>query len=217
MAITDYTSLKAGVQAWVARTDSTFSSQFDTMLVFAEDRLYHGGGDVGDALYTPPVRAAVMETAGTLTLTGGEVGLPDSYLGLIKIYPNGGLIGTTFLPPERFAEMAANITGGDTLYHTVDAGTLKTLPALTGTVDVTYYQRFPAITATDPTGPLIAAHGSMYLAACLFEAFTFLQEGELAGAHLSRLKGLISGANRVASDLRHAGPLRQRPRMVIGG
>jgi hypothetical protein len=76
--------------------------------------------------------------------------------------------------------------------------------------------RHPDITSSNKTGPLILEHGTVYLAATLFEVFTFLQSGELAGAHLARLKGVIAGVNRTAESMRHVGPLRIRPRVVIG-
>lgn len=217
MAITDYGSLKTAAQVWAARSDSVLTGQFDTFLQFAEDRIYNGGADPRDALFSQPLRSRIMETADTVTLTDGVGTLPDDCLSLIKIFPTGGLIGTTSVPPERFAELSANILSGDTIYHTIEAGELKMLPSLTGSAAITYYKRHPAITSVVTTGPTIQQHGVVYLSAVLFELFTFLQEGELAGAHLSRLKSQIAGENRTADALRHAGPLRVRPRVVIGG
>lgn len=217
MAVSDFGSLRSEVQTWVARSDSTFTNRIEQFVALAEDRIYDGGAEFGDPLYSAPLRSRVMETTDIWGLVDGEYALPDQCLDIIKVFPVGAHFGTTGIPPERFSEYDANTTGGDASYHTIEAGVLKLAPRLTGNVKVTFYQRFPAITSTNTTGSLIVAHPNIYLAATLFEAFTFLQEGELAGAHLARLKGLIAGANRSASSLRFTGPLRTRPRTVIGG
>ena len=217
MAITDFASLKAEVQVWAARSDSVFSNRVEQFVAMAEDRLYDGGGTPGEQLYTPPIRSRPMEATATWAMVAGEVALPDGVLDIIRIFPDGGKFGTTALAPERFAEFSANVTGGSATFHTVEAGVLKIAPAYTGDVSVSYFQRFPAITSVAPTGPLLSAHPGIYLSAVLFEAFSFLQDGDLASGHLARLKGLISGANRSALNQRFIGPLKVRPRSVIGG
>lgn len=211
--ITDYGSLKSALQVWAIRPDTVFGNQVPLFVEMAEARLYHGAGQVGDDIYSPPLRSSVMETTATITMTDGVGDLPADALEVRRIYQAGDLRGLTYEPPERFKVFAANnTTASDGIYYTVENGQISVSPADSSDVTLNYFRSYDPITTTNTTGPLISEHGAIYLAACLFEAFSFLQEGQLAGAHLTRLRSMVAGANRTASVMRQPGGL-QRVRM----
>ena len=214
--ITDYGTLKSEIQTWTARPDSVLGNRVPLFVESAEARLYNGAGEPDSELYTPPLRSSTMETTGTVALTSGVGTLPTEALEVRRLYRDGDLRGITFQPPERFHVFAANNTAAsDAIYYTVEAGQITVSPSMTDDLLLSYYRSFDAIGPLNATGPLIIAHGGLYLAACLFEAFTFMQEGELAGAHLARLRSLIAGANRTAAVMRTPGALRIRMRNNI--
>jgi hypothetical protein len=68
-----------------------------------------------------------------------------------------------------------------------------------------YYQRFPAVTLDAPTGSMIEEHGQLYFAACMYEAFSFMQEPDLAVAWLARYRSHASGINQTDADFRYSG------------
>lgn len=214
--ITDYASLKSAVQVWAVRPDTVFGNQVPLFVEMAEARLYNGAGQPGDEVYTPPLRTSVMEVTATVTLTAGVATMPTTALEIRRLYREDDDYGMTYETPERFKVFAANnTTAGDSIFYTVEAGQILTAPIMTDSLLMSYYRSYDPITTSNTTGPLIAAHGTLYLEACLFEAFTFLQEGALAGAHLIRLRSLITGANRTASSIRAPGPKRIRIRNNI--
>lgn len=213
--ITDYASLSSAVQTWAARRDSTFVNQIPTFVDLAEARIYHGTeGD--DATNTAPLRSKAMEAVGSVTMTAGVGSLPDDALDVRRVWATGNRDSITFMAPDRFLAYQQAGGSGSPVYYTVEAGQITTAPAMTGTLSLSYYKQFSAVTPTSTNDVLLQAHGTIYLEACLFEAFSFLQEGELATAHLVKLRGLIKGANRTGQALRHPGQLRVRPRVVIG-
>ena len=214
--IGDYASLKTAIQTWAVRLDSVFGNQVPMFVEMAESRLYDGASEPGDPLYSGPLRSSVMEATTTIAMTDGVGAMPGDALELRKIWVSDGRAGVTYTPPERFAELSAQASGGLPAQFTVEAGEIKVVPHLTGSLDVTYYKRFPAIGPSNTTGPLLSQHGSIYLTAALVEAFTFLQQGQLAGAHLAKLKSMIAGVNRTSSALLLPGLLRIRSRRVIG-
>ncbi len=215
-SITDYASLKSAIQVWAVRPDTVFGNQVPLFVEMAEARLYNGAGQPGDDIYTPPLRTSVMEVTADVTLTDGEATMPTEALEIRRLYRLDDDYGMTYETPERFKVFAANNTAaGDSLYYTVEDGQILTAPIMTDTLKMAYYRSYDAITTSNTTGPLLTAHGILYLEACLFEAFSFLQEGLLAGAHLTRLKSLIVGANRTASSIRAPGPKRIRIRNAI--
>lgn len=215
MSVSDFTSLRSALQVWAVRPDSVFSGQVPIFIQACESRLYDGGGEVGSELYTPPLRSAAMEVTGTVTMTAGVGSLPSNALELRKVYVDDQKSGITYLPPERWDEKNENASAGTPVYYTVEAGSLKVSPAFTGTVNVLYWRRYDAVTQAAPTNAMISAHGDLYLQGCLFEAFTFLQEGQAAAAYLARLRSGIDGANRTAANLRYPGPKRVHSRLVF--
>ena len=87
--ITDYGSLKSEIQVWLARTDSVLGNRVPVFVEAAEARLYNGAGEVGEDLYSPPLRSSVMETTGTVTMTDGIGTMPTDALAIRKIYRDG--------------------------------------------------------------------------------------------------------------------------------
>ncbi len=214
--ITDYGSLKTAIQTWTARTDSVMGNQIPTFVEMAEARLYNGSDKEGGELYTPPLRSQTMETTTTLTLTAGVGTLPTNTLAIRRIYQDGDLEGLTYITPERFSVFDANNTaGGGGIYYTVDDGQIKVTPVDSTDIHVSYYQSFDAVTPTNTTSALLTAHPTLYLTACLFEAFSFMQEPVLASGHLSRLRSMLVGANQTASAMRLPSTLRIRIRNHI--
>ncbi len=216
--ITDYASLKSAIQVWAVRPDSVFGNQVPIFVEMAEARIYNGADRPGDPLYSPPLRSKVMEASATVSLTDGEGTLPADWLESRSIVRASDTDGMTYMPPERFTTFAANQfgAGSDPLYYTVENSvTIKVTPAVTDTLSLAYYKRFDPITTTNTTNDLIATHGTIYLAACLFEAFSFLQAPDLALGHIARLRSLIMGENRTAAVGRQPGPQRIRVRNPI--
>lgn len=216
MSIVDYDTLKSAVETWAARTDATFRGQIPTFVALAEDRLYNGAGKVNEPIYSAPLRSAAMEVAGTMTITDGVGTLPAEALELRKLVVNGQLTGLTYMTPERLSLWSSNAVEGTPLYYTTRGRDVVIAPpASSATLNLTYYRQYDAITPTNQTGPLIIAHGLIYLEAALYEAFAFMQDTELALSHLARARGMIDGANATATKIRTSGPLRIRQRVPL--
>lgn len=215
MAIDSYATLKSAVQTYTVRPDSVFGNMVPTFVELAEARLYDGAGEPGDDMYSPPLRSSVMEVTGSIAVAAGVGTLPASALEVRKIYAEDNLSGITYQTPERFEELNANASAGRPVYYTVEANQIKITPAVTGNLLLAYASRYPAITTSNTTGPLIIAHGTLYLEAVLFEAFTFLQEGDSAKAHFLKFKSLLQGANRTSASMRYPGPKRVVSRLVF--
>ncbi len=215
-SIADYDTLVAAVKVYAARQDSVFSARMGDFIALVEDRLYNGAGEPGEAIYSPPLRSRIMEVTDTLDLTDGTGDFPDDVLEVRRIYRADDEEGLTYQPPERLSVLAKQLEGWSyPKYFTVSGSTMRTAPAYTGSLTLDYYQQSAPITSSNQTGPLLTAHGMIYLEGMLFEAFSFMQETDLALGHLVKLRGMVAGANRSASALRFSGPMRTRPRVVF--
>lgn len=214
--VTDYDTLVARVKTYVARSDTTFSNQFPLFVALAEQRIYHGNGKPDDDLYSAPLRTKVMETTGTVTLVSGAAALPDDALDISRIYRDSDRTGLTFVPPHLWSTLNASAAGGNPYYYTVEAGTLKVTPSFDGDLSLLYYRKLNAITQDNKTGPLIAEHGMIYLNACMYEAFAFMQEVNLALAWLARYRAALDGANRTSKAIRSSGQRLRSIARAIG-
>jgi drug/metabolite transporter superfamily protein YnfA len=218
MAITEYDGLKAEIQAWCARSDSMMAGRIPAFVGLCEDRIYHGSGArEEDPLYSAPLRSSVMEHTVAVTLTDGTAPLPADFLDIRRLARDNDQAGLTILPPSRFAVEAEKLQGaGYPVYMTIEGQTLKVAPVFTGDLSLLYYRRFPAITDGNKAGPLLSAYGNIYFAGCLYEAFTWLQDTELAMGHLARFRSAVAGANSADSRHRYRGvPMRVMPRRPI--
>jgi len=217
MAIVDYAGLVEGVQKWVARSDTTFTNRIPDFVALAEDRIYNGHDSQGRGpLYTEPLRAAILEHAATLTFVAGQATLPADYLGAKKLHRATDMLGLTYMPPQPFAIRQAYVTPGDPLYYTIEAGTVTVTPSYDGDMALTYWRKLPALTSEAPSNTLLLLHPMIYLTATLAEAFAFIQEADLSLAHVTRLRGMIDGLNKTASDVRTSGgAMRVMPRNPI--
>ncbi len=214
MAITDYDTLKSSLQSYAARSDSKFSAQVPTFVGLVEDRLYNGSGSDGDPTYSPPLRSSTMELDTTVAVTSGSGTVPADMLEIRSITVSGQTYGLEYLPPERFRVWSSSITGSGPIYYTIIGSTISVIPAMTGTLQVIYYRRFDAINdSSTKTGPLIIAHGNIYLEMALFEAFAWMRNPDLALSHLALGRSMVTGVNRRAIAGRYPGPLRSRSRL----
>jgi len=215
-AIADYNTLSAEVKAWCARSDSVFSARMPVLVELAEERLYNGH-DLGaetSPLWSPPLRTRAMEATASVTVTSGAGTLPDDMLALRKVTRANDDTGLTYVDPTTYDKQvaAAGGVGGVPALYTVEAATIRLVPSWSGPLTLLYYQRLPAISPDNQTNALIAAHGLAYFQATMFEAFSFMQEPDLALGWLAKYRATVLGINATALATRMGGA---RARMSI--
>jgi hypothetical protein len=216
MAFSDYDTLVAAVQRACARSNSSFVAAIPDMVSMAEDRIYNGFGEPGEPLYSPPLRARVMEATGTITLVDAKGTLPDDYLSMRKIIRSGDQRGLTYLTPERAdVELAATSVAATPVWYTIAGNEISVVPSWDGDLTALYYRRFDPISVANKTGTLLTAHGNLYFEAVLIEAFAWQQADEQTIGHAAKFRGMVQGVNKGDIDLRYSGPLRARVRAFI--
>lgn len=214
MAITDFDTLAAEIKVWAARSDPAFSNRIETFVAFAEQRIYNGQGDPSDSLYCPALNAPEMEAEATLTFVSGVAAVPADASTLRTLRRTSDTAGIDYLPPRQFwirdGQPGLVQTPG---YYTITQGEIRVTPSYDGDLQVLYYRKFDPISADNKEGALLTKYPLLYLSGCLFEAFSFIQEPDLAMAHWARYKSQVTGINASADSVRFGGsPLRIRAR-----
>lgn len=218
MTIATYVDLKNAVQTYCGRSDTKFGTAIETMVGFVEDRIYNGyGRDENDPLYSPAVRSAAQEIVGAITVSGGVGSLPPAALELRRINPPNDRRGIEYMTPDELNRRKATGGGGsEPLYYTIEGATISLHPAFSGTLDLLYYTRYPALTPAAPVSVMLTAYPTLYLAGVLYEAFIYMQEGDLAGMHLARFRSQAIGINTNAMQMRYAGKRKRMHTAPIG-
>jgi hypothetical protein len=230
MAIASYDDLAAAIKSWAARSDSTFSARVDDFVGLHEDRMYNGSDtDPSAPLYCPALRVKEMELRVVVTMatdpnySSGNVGYTDlSALSVPvadfrQVTRDTDLIGLDYMPPRQFDIQASvpNSSGVPGWYTVVDSQ-FRVTPAYIGNLNLYYYGRLPSISSNNKTGTLLTSYPLLYLSGCLFEAFSFLQEVDLAMGWFAKYKAAVAGANGAAMATRFGGgPIRVQPRQQI--
>ena len=217
MAITTFDTLAAEIKAWAANSSAAFSNRIETFVRFTEDRIYNGQGHMGDALYCPPLRAPEMEVSSPLTFVAGAAVKPDDMNTLRVLRRLGDDTGLDYLTPKQFWIRDAQPDGTTSpAYYTVEGSTIRVTPSYDGDLEILYFKTFTPLSVDNPANDLVTKYPMLYLSGCLFEAFSYLQEPDLAAGHWERYKSQVSGINQsIASTRFGGGPLAIRVRNPI--
>jgi hypothetical protein len=217
--ISDYVSLKTAIQTWCARSDTTFSNQIETFIALAETRMENGqGDDAGGALSCEGLVVAKKEAVVALVISNGTAAVPADATSLRTLRFPGDRSGTgiEFMSPRQFALYDNVSSGAQPARYTIEADVIRMSPAFTGVVEIVYYKQFPAITSSNTTNAILTMFPMVYLTSCLFEAFTFTQDVDLAAGWFAKYKAIVSGINNSENSVRFGGgPLRVRTRNPI--
>lgn len=144
--ITDFDSLVAAVKDRADRTDMA-DAQAEGFIQQAENRLNR------------ILRTWQMEESDTVTTDANGVGtMPTDFMVMRAVYDSDNKI----IPFANVEWLTETLTDAPKSYGLVD-GSLKLAPAAVETLTLLYYERIPALTASNTTNWLLTAHPDIYL------------------------------------------------------
>lgn len=180
MSITTYTELKTEIATWLDRTDLT--SQIPGFIELAE------------ASMNRALRTFEMETRSQATATAEYLALPADFLSIREIHlessPDKPL---EYMSPQHMkGTIAAGETGIPGAYTLVDNQIqLAPVPSGSNTVEIIYYQKIPALTASNASNWILASHPDLYLYASLRFAEQYLMNDERSEYWSNAAAGVI--------------------------
>lgn len=191
MPITSYAELKAAIQSWNPHSD--IPGVVDDLIDLAEARL------------SRELRCRRMVTSQTGTITGGSgtLSVPSDFLEAVEIRAGSGTGERTLAkrPVVDFHERGMSQQTGTPEVFVIDGGTIRFGPVPSGDTAYTlrYYQRIPALSASNTSNWLLEDAPDVYLFACLVESERFLRsaDGVLAWETvLQQAKQSLVGSDR---------------------
>jgi len=182
MALNTYTTLIAGLQAWVEDDDSEFTGSINDVLDLAELRLTK---DLDLALFRRTDSTAVM-SIGSPNVTKPTIGAPNVLIATKVIYlTNGGLTVFPQLRGQDYCvDYEAGVSANGVPKYWAEASEttyfITPRPALAWTVNVRYLSRPPQLTPSNQTNWLSTYAYDLLFKAALAEAEKFLKSDERA-------------------------------------
>lgn len=183
--ITDYASLLAALAAYLARDDL---QDFAPLFVQAAE------GRFNTDLRVPEMQAQVAPVA----VTDAGTTLPADFLDWVAVRwapPAGSVqrpLFLTYREPDSPEVRARHRPNGAPQFYTVLAKTVRVVPAAAGAIELYYYQRIPALSATAPSNWLIARAPEVYLYGTLAEAMLFQKDEKRAADWVALMKGRLT-------------------------
>lgn len=211
MPFSNHTELTASIKEWTLRTDTAFSNSVDDFIRMAEDRMFFGAEDEG----CEPIRVKQMEAEVALAFTAGVATQPSDFLDARSLTREGDTYGLTYVAPDRFENEKAMLTaGGNPGIFTSKGGNIEVAPAWTGNLDLLYYARPTGITTGLPTNAILTNYPTVYLNACLVEAYRWIRNTDLRSEAMTAYNAAVRSANNTNSKGQRSGvPKRIRPPM----
>lgn len=156
--ITDYSSLKTEMMSWYKdRTD--LAGFADTII------------DLSEAYFNLKLRCREMETTTSLTPSSNVCTLPSDYIEYKRVVEKA----STRRRLEYITEDAADSlypsrTAGLSNHFMIIGSNLTALPLSSNNIELTYYQKIPALTAANTTNWLLTKLPNLYLHCCMMYA-----------------------------------------------
>src|SRR5512139_4070491 len=197
MSVTTYSELKTAVAGWLSRGDLT--TVIPDFITFAESE------------FNRRLRVRqMMVTQSSSPSTAGKFSLPTDYLTWRSVVWTGSPRAVLeYLDPQMLEAVNpsqnANTPEFFSILGTTDGvGTVNVTPTSTTAIDFTYYQKITALSTSNTSNWLLAAHPDVYLAGSLVEAYAFQKDYDQASGWKMRRDDLISQINTL--DQRTRGP-----------
>lgn len=194
MAITTYDELKTAVASWMARSD--LGDRIPEFIALAEARINR------------VIRVRDMETRATASLLSGSsyIDLPASFGGIryMKITSTDPVRQLRYATPTQIDQMwAGSQTGTPAVFAVVgDAFRVAPTADATYTLEISYNKLVPALSASNTSNWLLAAHPDAYLYGALVAAHGFVGIGDGADAQaLGQWQGRFDAALAELEDV----------------
>ena len=211
MAITTYSELQTAAANWLRRDgDTDYVSRVPELISLAE------------AQFNRDIRHRRMEATTDLTLTASvkTVALPTDYVeARAAVLQSDPLVVLTYVTPVQLDTNWASSSTGKPTEYTIVGSNMKVgqAPDSAYTVELTYYQKIPALSDSQTSNWLLTNHPDMYLYGTLLQAMPYMSDDEripVWAAYYERAREGLK--NDDARSAYNGGPLYSRVNVFTG-
>lgn len=160
--IADYASLKTAIGEFAARD---LSADADVFI------------DQAEAYFNLRLRCRQMETVDDLTPTSNVCTLPTDYLEYKRVVELASIRRPLkYITEDAADRLYASRYSGLANHFTIVGSSLTALPLSSNDIELTYYQKIPALSGAATTNWLLLAHPGLYLHGSLLYVAEWIQD-----------------------------------------
>jgi hypothetical protein len=164
MSITSYAELKSAIPIW-------YKDRSD-LAAYADDFI-----DLAEAYFNAELRMREMETVADLTPSSNVCTLPSDYIEYKRVVELASIRRELSYITETAAEAYYPTRASGLSNHFIIIGSeLTALPLSSNDIELTYYQKIPALSDSQTTNWLLTRMPNLYLHACMMYAAEFVEE-----------------------------------------
>lgn len=189
MALANYTDLVAAINGWLNRSDMT--SIAPDLIALAE------------AEFNRVLRTPEMEVRSTATMSGEALAVPADFIGLRSISSDNASFEPASI--DDVLNLPTSYTGSPRIVAVSDGQFFFRPVPSSGTVEIVYYQKIPALTAGSPTNWLMTKYPDLYLFAALAQAEFYNWNDARLPLVKARTEELMEQVNQAAQKERYGG------------
>ena len=183
MSITSYSELQTSIGSWIARDDLTATiPDFVTLFETEANR---------------QLRVRQMMVTQSTTPSSGQFSLPTDYLQWVRVtWKGASKRNLEYVHPSYLQSQYPDTPTATPSVFTVEGSTdnvgiVRIMPVDPTAVDFTYYQKITALSTSNTSNWLLAAHPDIYLAGTLVELNMFVKDYDTVSAWRSKRDALF--------------------------
>jgi hypothetical protein len=161
----NYGQLQQAIANRLGRTNLT--AVIPDLIALAEPRLYFGFRDI--EVSVAPLRVRAMLARETTSLAT----LPDRFLAVDRLTVPTEREPLAYLPPEEFAKLGPTTCPR---HYTLQDGGIAVEGGTPAAFTLSYYRRFPTLSAAGDTNWLLEQFPNLYLYSTLIEAYAHIKD-----------------------------------------
>ena len=187
MAISNYSELKQEVIDWSHRED--IDLKIDNFIQLAEAEM------LSNPVSRLKVRPEETRSTASLSITERYLALPDRFKEMrrMRLTVNGESCSLDFRTPLQLRIRSA--TGVPEFFTVTSQLEFDRVADIAYVAEMQYFADLPAITSVNTTNSILTSNPNIYLFGCLWAAFRFGNDTEIASSYYSQFISAINGAN----------------------
>lgn len=202
MAITTFAELKTALALW-SDQGTALDSYMDDFVTLTTDMFNYGSEGMD------PLRVREMVAVSSLTPVSGACTLPTDYLQYRRVVEEAGTRrDLSYIAPTTVEELYPSRQSGLANNFTIIGSTLYMYPVSSNDIELTYYQKIPALSVSNTTNWLLTKHPTLYLHGGLLQIGLFRNDDALTQRSSAALQSYMAG-------LRKSGELAEYARAGI--
>lgn len=157
MAITNFATLKTALADW-SDQGTSLDSYLEDFITLTTDGFNYGSQAMS------PLRVREMVAVTSLAPTAGACTLPTDYLEYRRVVEEASIRrDLRYIAPTAVEQAYADRAGGLACDFTIIGSSLLMFPVSSNDIELTYYQKIPALSSGNTTNWLLTKHPTLYL------------------------------------------------------